>query len=121
MRFHRLILASTFIAPTAIAAETLSELRENIGGREVTISGHIGTGLEMMDNEALSFRDGDGNIYPVVFDAGRDARRQLEGCKFAMFGGGTPCALEGMAEIELDGSRLRLIVYAVTISPPEAL
>lgn len=104
------------------AAETLEDLRARIAGTEVDITGHIGTGLDLMDDEALTFRTADGTVYPVIFDAGREARRSLEGCKFAMFGGGSPCALNGKAEIELDGSRIRLIVFEVgSIAAPAAL
>lgn len=111
-----LALAASLANPAQ--SETLDELRGDISGREVSISGHIGTGLDWGDDEALHFRDTAGHVYPVVFDAGRDARRSLEGCEFKMFGG-TPCAMSGMAEIELDGSRIRLIVYRVDeIAPP---
>ncbi|MDP3197650.1 hypothetical protein [Tabrizicola sp.] len=114
------LLLATLGAPAA--AETLAELRNGLTGREITVSGHIGTGLDIGDDEALSFRDLDGNTYPVVFDAGRTARKTLEGCKFAMFGGGSPCAMDGKAELELDGSRLRLIIYEVaSIAPPAPL
>ena len=107
---------------TPAAAETLAELRTGLVGREITVTGHIGAGLDISDNEALSFRDQEGNIYPVIFDAGRTARKSLEGCEFAMFGGGSPCAMDGKAEVELDGSSLRLIVYEVDrIDPPAPL
>ena len=105
-----------------VGAETLGELRTGLTGREVGIAGHIGSGLDIGDDEALSFRDAEGNFYPVIFDAGRTARKALEGCVFAMFGGGSPCAMDGKAEVELDGSRLRLIVYEVSrIDPPAPL
>lgn len=119
---HRIVfpLMAALVAPAA--AETLAELRIGLTGKEITVAGHIGTGLDIGDDEALSFRDDEGNIYPVVFDAGRTARKSLEGCEFAMFGGGSPCAMEGRAEVELDGSRLRLIIYEVArIDPPAPL
>lgn len=94
-------------------AETLVELRGRIAGSEVMVAGQIGSGLNMMDDEALAFRDADGTTYEVVFDAGREARKALDGCKFALFGGGTPCALTARAEVELDGANLRLIVFEV--------
>ncbi len=107
---------------TAAFGETLPELRSRISGSEIMVEGHIGTGLDMMDDEALVFRDADGATYEVVFDAGRDARKALNGCKFAMFGGGSPCALAAKAEVELDGSNLRLIVFEVTtIAAPAPL
>jgi hypothetical protein len=106
----------------AASGETLQDLRQRVAGSEVDIAGYIGTGLELMDDEALAFRDAEGNVYPVIFDAGRDARRKLEGCKFAMFGGGSPCAMSGKAEIGLDGSRVRLIVFEVSdIAAPAPL
>lgn len=107
---------------SSASAETLADLRNRIAGIEVQITGHIGSGLDLMDDEALAFRAEDEITYPVIFDAGREARKALDGCKFAMFGGGSPCALNGKAEIELDGSRIRLIVFEVTsIAPPAPL
>ena len=118
-RLGALFLASLV---TPAAAESLAEMRVDLTGREITVTGHIGSGLEIGDDEALSFRDAEGNIYPVIFDAGRTARKSLEGCEFAMFGGGSPCAMEGKAEVELDGSHLRLIIYEVArIDPPAPL
>jgi hypothetical protein len=115
-----LFLLAVLGAPAG--AETLAELRAGLTGREIAVTGHIGSGLDIGDDEALSFRDAEGNVYPVVFDAGRTARKSLEGCKFAMFGGGSPCAMDGKAEVELDGSRLRLIVYEIArIDPPAPL
>lgn len=105
-------LALCFAAGT-MQATTLPELRKSITGQEVEVSGFIGTGLDLMDAEALTFRDSDKTNYAVVFDAGRDARKKLEGCKFEMFGG-TPCAMTGKAEIELDGARMRLIIFDIT-------
>lgn len=113
--------ALTVLASPALAA-TLEDLRAGLTGAEIDVSGHIGTGLDIMDKEALSFRDGAGNVYPVVFDAGRAARKSLDGCTFAVFGGGSPCAMQGKAEVELDGSRIRLIIYEVgTIADPAPL
>lgn len=118
-RIALLLLATLGLPATA---ETLAELRAGLGGREITVNGFIGAGLDISDDEALSFRDPEGNVYPVIFDAGRTARKSLEGCEFAMFGGGSPCSLEGKAEVELDGSRLRLIIYEVArIDPPAPL
>ncbi len=108
--------------PFGAGAETLDDLLKRFAGSETEISGHIGTGLNIMDDEALSFRDKTKVVYPVVFDAGRDARKALEGCKFAMFGGGSPCELTGKAEIEMDGSAIRLIIFEVTnIADPAPL
>ena len=120
MRRFTLLLLASLGSPAA--AETLAELRTGLTGREVAVTGHIGSGLDLGDDEALSFRDAEGNVYPVIFDAGRTARKALEGCEFAMFGGGSPCAMDGKAELELDGSRLRLIIYEVArIDPPAPL
>ncbi len=113
MRFLVFAAAAAVLA-NAAQAETLAELRTGLVGREISVTGHIGAGLDIADDEALAFRDAEGNVYPVVFDAGRTARKALEGCRFAMFGGGSPCAMQGMAEVELDGARLRLIVYEVS-------
>jgi len=109
-----LILALAFSLAPPVGAETLTDLRTRIAGAEVTIAGHIGTGLEIMDKEAISFRDADKTVYDVVFDAGREARRALEGCKFDLFQGGTPCAVTGRAEVQWNGARLRLILFEVS-------
>jgi hypothetical protein len=115
-------LAMAMMLPLSAGAETLADLRTKMSGAEVEITGHIGTGLDMMDKEALHFRDAEGTTYQVVFDAGRDARKKLAGCEFAMFGGGKPCAFSGKAELEWNGSQLRLIVFEVSqISPPAPL
>jgi hypothetical protein len=106
------LLVAILAAPAS--AENLADLRARITGAEVTISGHIGTGLDIMDKEAISFRDADKVTYDVVFDAGREARRALEGCRFDMFQGGTPCAVTGRAEVQWNGARLRLILFEVT-------
>lgn len=111
LRFLSLMVAPLLAQP--LSAETLSEWRQKAAGIEVEVSGHIGSGLDIMDDEALSLRDEEGHVYSVVFDAGREVRKKLEGCKFAIFGGGSPCALRGKAEIELDGARLRLILFEV--------
>jgi hypothetical protein len=122
MRCSALALAFALCAPGLCHAETLEQLRARIAGVEVDVTGHIGTGLDLMDDEALAFRDSAGTGYNVVFDAGREARKALEGCEFAMFGGGSPCAITAKAEIEWDGSNLRLIIFeVVSIAPPTPL
>lgn len=110
----RLLLPLLALLAAPAGAETLSDLRARITGLEVDLAGHIGRGLEIMDKEAISFRDADKTIYDVVFDAGREARRALEGCRFDLFQGGTPCAITGRAEVEWNGARLRLILFEVT-------
>ncbi len=102
------------LLPFGAGAETLDDLLKRFAGSEVEISGHIGTGLNIMDDEALSFRDKTKVVYPVVFDAGREARKKLDGCEFAIFGGGSPCEITGKAEIEMDGAAIRLIIFEVT-------
>jgi hypothetical protein len=92
---------------------TLGDVLVEVAGQEVSVEGSIGTGLDMMDSEALFFRSNEETVFPVVFDAGREVRRQLEGCRFAMFGGGTPCRMSGKAELEWSGSQLRLIIFDV--------
>lgn len=114
-------LAFGFGALPAAAEElpTLADALSALVGTEVTATGHIGRGLDIMDKEAISFALPDRTTFPVVFDAGRNARRALEGCQFKMFGG-TPCPATISAEIEMDGSRVRLIVFALDeIGPPE--
>lgn len=102
------------IGPSTLGAETLGDLIKRVAGSEVEISGYIGSGLNIMDSEALNFRSADKVVYEVVFDAGREARKKLVGCKFAVFGASSPCAITGKAEVEMNGSSLRLIIFEVT-------
>ena len=111
-RSARALAAALALSGGTASAETLDELRAGLAGREVSIAGFIGTGLVIGDDEALTFMDAERNSYPVVMDAGREARRATQGCRFQLFGG-TPCAMTGMAEIDLDGSRIRLILYEI--------
>lgn len=110
------------LAALPTLAEELPALTDALSafvGTEVTATGYIGRGLDIMDKEAISFALPDRTTFPVVFDAGRNARRALDGCQFKMFGG-TPCPATISAEIEMDGSRVRLIVFALDkIGPPE--
>lgn len=108
---NRIATAMLVLCPSILPAQTLSEWRSESEGIEVSITGHIGSGLDLMDEGALFFVDLERNTYPVVFDAGRNARKALEGCEFYAFGGGTPCAIEGMAEVDFDGSRIQLIIF----------
>jgi hypothetical protein len=107
----------------AFAQEPLpdfEQLRADLSGTDVTVQGYIGTGLDIMDDEAITLvMTSDRAAFPVVFDAGREARRQLDGCEFNSFTGGTPCLMTGKAGLEWDGGRIRLIIFAVdSILPP---
>ena len=110
-------------APAQDGPADFDSLRAGLAGTEVMLDGYIGTGLEIMDDEAINFVvPSDRATFAVVFDAGRDARRQLEGCVFNSFTGGTPCRITGRAELEWDGGRLRLILFALdTIAPPAGM
>jgi len=106
-------LGLCFICLPVFAEETLPSLEETvatINGKDVTVAGWIGSGLVLGDDEAISFALEDRTTFKVIFDAGRDARRQLEGCEFKFFGG-TPCPAVVNAEIEIDGSNIKLIVF----------
>ncbi len=112
------VLLLLALAPVPAGAEPLSDALNTLAGREVTIEGRIGTGLDITDDEALFFRN-DLGTFPVVFDAGRTARRSVETCEFGLFAGEGGCEMTGMAEIEIDGSRIRLIVYQVDSIEPQ--
>lgn len=115
----KIFLFMLVITSQPVFAEMLGDLRARFAGAEVEIKGHIGSHLYMGDDETIGFRDEDGNAYPVIFDAGREARKKVEDCKFAMFTGGNPCAITGKAEIELNGSQIRLSIFELTsIEPP---
>ena len=112
-------LALAACLATPASAETLDQALASILGREVTVEGHIGA--DPLEPNAILFRTADGAVYPVVFDAGREARKQLPGCKFQLFGG-TPCRASVKAEIARDGAKIVLVIFEVTsIAPPAAL
>ena len=102
------VLALSWLAGPA-SSESLDSVFLSISGREVEVSGWIGTGLiydlELLDNYRRRFE--------VVFDAGREARRNLAGCEFGFFGS-NPCFMNGKAEIGFEGERMQLIIFEVT-------
>ncbi len=103
--------AFVFLLPQALGAETLDAALSRVTGSEVEIDGHIGAGLDVTDSEAMFFKNTEGDVFPVILDAGRNVRKQLADCKFAIFGAGTPCRLKGKAEIQLDGAKVRLSLF----------
>lgn len=104
-------IALALAGPALAQSVPLAAALDAVNGQEVVIDGHIGTGLDITDNEALAFRGKAGSTFPVIFDAGREARKKLAGCKFALFGGGMPCAMKGKAEIVIEGSTIRLSIF----------
>ena len=105
------------LMPTFASAETLAEVISGLSGREVTFTGFIGSGY--VGSPEFSLLDRNGTRYGVIFDAYRDTGPAIEECEFVGYTNEGACAIEGKAEIELDGSNIKLIVFEVTsLSPP---
>ena len=116
------------LAPPQVSAQSLQEVKDSltlayrdIHEQEIPIRGAIGT----VYGDTLYFMDSTGH-YPIVLDAGRAARRSLEGCEINPFldADRNPCQISGMAEIEVDwkdsenladGFKTQLIVFELTL------
>lgn len=102
-------------------SELVRDLYTEIEGKEVPITGAIGTQY----GEKLYFYDETGS-YPILLDAGRSVRRDLEGCEINPFQEPeqAPCQVSGMAEIKIDwdasslpkGFSVELIVFEAEVT-----
>lgn len=100
-----LFIATLILVPTALSAQGTDELDgkirdfySDVDGKEVSIKGAIGTFI----SDTLKFGDTSG-IYDVIFDAGRNARKSIEGCEINLFSlQASNCFIEGKAEIVVD-------------------
>lgn len=85
-------------------------------GMSVTLEGGLGTII----GDTIYFQNELGR-FPVQFDAGREARRKIEGCEISLFGNApSRCIFEVDAELLVtseytlsEGGRITLIVYNV--------
>ena len=121
-------LICTVISAAPASSETLpvfSELAKDfyiqMEGKEIPITGAIGT----MYGDRLYFYDSTGR-YPIVLDAGRSIRRELEGCEINPFQepAQASCQVSGMAEIKIDwddsdlpkGFEVELIIFEAEVT-----
>lgn len=121
-------LIGTVMSVGPAFSETLSalsdsarELYAQMEGKELTIEGAIGTQY----GDKLYFYDTTGS-YPILLDAGRSVRRDLEGCEINTFlePAKAPCQISGRAEIKIDwddsslpnGFEVELIVFEAEVS-----
>lgn len=118
--FALMALAAALPAAAEVPLARFTEVLDGLAGTEVALDGFLGTGLDVTDDEAFFFMLPDRRVFPVVFDAGREARAALAGCVFETFGGGTPCRVTGAGELGWDGSRLRVIVFRLDTQEPPA-
>lgn len=104
-----------------VFSELARDLYVQIEGKEISISGAIGTQY----GEKLYFYDDTGS-YPILLDAGRSVRHELEGCEINPFQEPeqAACQVSGMAEIKIDwdagslpkGFSVELIVFEAEVT-----
>lgn len=96
--------------------ELIRAAHNELDGMTVTLTGGLGT----IFGDQLYFQHDLGR-FAVQFDAGRDARRKIEGCSITLFGNvDSRCVFEVDAELRAsssyklsDGGEMELIIYAV--------
>lgn len=115
------------ISATPASSETLPdlaglarELYSEMEGKEVPIKGAIGTQY----GDRLYFYDSTGS-FPVLLDAGRSVRREIEGCEINPFQEPeqAACQVSGKAEIKVDwddsslsgGYDIELIIFEAEV------
>lgn len=94
----------------------ISDLHAQLDGKTATLSGGLGT----LIGDTIYFQSDLGR-FQVQFDAGREARRLIEGCEISLFGNvESRCVFEVDAELRVsesynlaDGGEIELIVYNV--------
>ena len=98
------------------AVEQMTKIHASLQGKTITMRGAIGT----LFGDSLYFKNDHGQ-FAVQFDAGRSARKSIEGCELELFGwANSDCIVEVDAEIAVekaygfaDGGEVKLIVYNV--------
>lgn len=96
--------------------QQISSLHSSLNGMTATLMGGLGTII----GDQIYFQSDLGR-FRVQFDAGREARRRIEGCSITLFGNvESRCVFEVDAELRVsesfnlaDGGEIRLIVYNV--------
>ncbi len=94
----------------------IERLYEELNGKTATIYGAIGT----LIGDQLYLKN-DSGTYEVIFDAGRNARKQIQACELEWFGWkNSECRFEFDVEYQIeksdeisDGKKIRLIVFAL--------
>lgn len=111
------VMAQEEVKDTTELDGALRNIYQIINLQEIRVKGAIGS----LIGDQLYFVDDTGR-YKVELDAGRDIRRQIDGCEIAIFGPKESlCQLSGMAEIAIDteddnigdGFEISLILYRV--------
>lgn len=104
---------------TADAHKVLSHIYQILDGQEIPVEGAVGTTF----GDVLYLVDQHGR-YRVTLDAGREVRKQLEGCQVNPFvRDQSNCRGVGMAEVHADwenlsvskGVAIELIVYELKV------
>ena len=106
----------TDTAEVMAAVDQMAKIHASLQGKTITMRGAIGT----LIGDSLYFKNDHGQ-FAVQFDAGRNARKSIGGCKLEWFGwANSDCIVEVDAEIAIkeaytfaDGGEVKLIVYDV--------
>ncbi|MCT4553230.1 MAG: hypothetical protein N4A53_00930 [Pelagimonas sp.] len=124
--------ATIFATTPAAIAETMPDFEtmaraayQSQDGKEIEIEGAVGTQY----GDRLYFYDASGR-FPILLDAGRAARKSLEGCEINSFmePSENPCLITGKAEVQIDwdesknfadGIKVRLVVFELTLTRSE--
>lgn len=96
--------------------QQIASLHSSLNGMTATLTGGLGT----IVGDQIYFQSDLGR-FRVQFDAGREARRRIEGCSITLFGNvESRCVFEVDAELRVsesfnlaDGGEIRLIVYSI--------
>ncbi|WP_156945896.1 hypothetical protein [Roseicyclus elongatus] len=106
------------LSGTPALEAAVSAFYEGLNGSETQISGAIGT---LFGGDRIYFADGTGR-YRILLDAGRNVRRDIEGCELELFETlQSPCQIEGTVELSIDdeddnladGIEIEMILFSV--------
>lgn len=132
VKYIQLLLASLAFALSSVSAsaEGMPEFEKSVrekykayDGKEIDIEGAIGT---WYGGEKIYFYDSSGR-YAILLDAGRAARKSIEGCKIDDYvePHKNPCPITGKAEVKIDwddsknfasGIEVGLIVFELSLT-----
>lgn len=103
-----------FQAAAQDALPPIEEVTKTISGREASVNGQIG---KLMRNWA--FRTSNGS-YPAELAVDRDTLAAIKDCELDSMARRSECNATAKAEISINGPRISLIIYEITLQPEPA-